>query len=182
MGESKEYWIEVGATDGPKFEEFDYDNTVLADQTITAFTGFDFDSNSNEDIVLAAYDNNGAGKFITIPKSGDGTNWAEALVYENVPTLKSLQTIVYDQDEEQDVFVMGDENPSNGIDLSPNSVLRVYETGEVNILENIVDIDFTKQSTASLNKWQFMQTMIPTLMVVIFLFLLKTLGIIQLAF
>ena len=152
LGESKEYWIEVGATDGPKFEEFDYDNTVLTDHTITALTGFDFDSNSIEVIVLAAYDNNGAGKFITIPKSGDGTNWAEALVYENVPTLKALQSIVFDQDEDQDVFVMGDENPSNGIDLSATSTLRVYETGEVNILENIVDIDFTKQSTASLNK------------------------------
>ena len=47
---------------------------------------------------------------------------------------------------------MGDESPSNGIDLSPNSVLRVYETGEVKILENIVDIDFTKQATASLSR------------------------------
>ena len=28
------------------------------------------------------------------------------------------------------VFVMGDESPSNGIDLSPNSVLRVYEIKE----------------------------------------------------
>ena len=27
--ENKEYWIEVGATDGPKFEEFDYDTILL---------------------------------------------------------------------------------------------------------------------------------------------------------
>ena len=46
---------------------------------------------------------------------------------------------------------MGDESPSNGIDLSPTSVLRVYETGEVNILENQVDISYTKQATTSLN-------------------------------
>ena len=152
LGENKEYWIEVGATDGPKFEEFDYDNTILTDQTITAITAFDFDSDANEDIVMSVNDNNGSGRFITVPKSGDGTNWAEAQAYENIPTLKSLQTIVYDQDSDIDVFVMGDESPSNGIDLSPNSVLRVYETGEVNILENIVDIDFTKQATASLSR------------------------------
>ena len=152
LGEGKEYWIEVGATDGPKFEEFDYDNTILADQTITAMTAFDFDSDANEDIVMTVNDNNGSGRFITVPKSGDGTNWAEAQAYENIPTLKSLQTIVYDQDTDIDVFVMGDENPSNGIDLSANSVLRIYETGEVNILENIVDIDFTKQSTSSLSR------------------------------
>ena len=103
------------------------------------------------------------------------------LKHTKIFLIKSLQTIVYDQDEDIDVFVMGDESPSNGIDLSPNSVLRVYETGEVNILENIVDIDFIKQATASLND-QFMLIMILTLMVVIFLFLLKTLAIIRLAF
>ena len=52
LGESKEYWIEVGASDGPKIEEFDYDNTALDGLIITDVTGFDFDSNSNEDIVF----------------------------------------------------------------------------------------------------------------------------------
>ena len=84
LGENKEYWIEVGATDGPKFEEFDYDNTILTDQTITAITAFDFDSDANEDIVMSVNDNNGSGRFITVPKSGDGTNWAEAQAYENM--------------------------------------------------------------------------------------------------
>ena len=114
-------------------------------------TAFDFDADSNEDIVFSAYDSNGAGKFITVPKSGDGTNWAETLVYDNVPNTKIVQTIVYDQDTDLDVFVMGDGTPSNGIDLNPTSTLKVYETGEVNILENEVDIIYTKQATTSLN-------------------------------
>ena len=88
---------------------------------------------------------------MTVPRSGDGTNWAEALTYENIPYIKGIDSIVYDQDEEIDVLVMGDENPSNGIDLSATSTLKVYETGEVNILENEVDITFTNQAIASLN-------------------------------
>ena len=151
LTETNEYWIEVGATDGPKFEEFDYDNTALTDLTINNISAFDFDANSNEDLVFSAYDSNGAGKFITVPKSGDGTNWAETLVYDNVPNTKVVQTIVYDQDSELDVFIMGDGTPSNGIDLNPTSTLKVYETGEVNILENEVDIAYTKQATTSLN-------------------------------
>ena len=151
LGESKEYWIEVGTTDGPIFEEFDYDNSLLEGLTLTDLLALDFDSDSNEDIVFAGYDSDGNGKFVTVPRSGDGTNWAEALVYENIPYVKGIDSIVYDQDEEIDVLVMGDENPSNGIDLSPTSTLKVYETGEVNILENEVDIAFTNQATASLN-------------------------------
>jgi hypothetical protein len=151
LTETKEYWIEVGAADGPRFEEFDYDNTALTDLTINNLTAFDFDADSNEDIVFSAYDSNGAGKFITVPKSGDGTNWAETLVYDNVPNTKVVQTIVYDQDTDLDVFVMGDGAPSNGIDLGATSTLKVYETGEVNILENEVDISYTKQATTSLN-------------------------------
>jgi hypothetical protein len=46
---------------------------------------------------------------------------------------------------------MGDGAPSNGIDLGATSTLKVYETGEVNILENEVDISYTKQATTSLN-------------------------------
>ena len=147
---TKEYWIEIGASDGPKFEEFDYDPSVLAGLTVSKVLSFDFDANSNEDILFTAYDSTGAGKFITVPKSGDGTNWAEYLVYDNVPTTKAVEPIVYDQDTDLDILVMGDESPSNGIDLSPTSVLRVYETGEVNILENQVDISYTKQATTSL--------------------------------
>ena len=151
LGESKEYWIEVGASDGPKIEEFDYDNTALNGLTITDVTGFDFDSNSNEDIVFSAYDSEGNGKFVTVPKSGDGTNWAEVLTYDNIPLIKAIENIVYDQDTDIDIFVMGDSNPTNGIDLSPTSTLKVYETGEVNILENELDITFINQATAVLN-------------------------------
>ena len=151
LGESKEYWIEVGATDGPKFEEFDYDSSVLEGLILSDIIAFDFDSDSNEDIVFAAYDSQGSGKFITVPRSGDGTNWAEALTYENIPFIKGMDSIVYDQDEDIDVLVLGDENPSNGLVLSPTSTLKVYETGEVNILENEIDIAFTNQSIASLN-------------------------------
>ena len=151
LGESKEYWIEVGASDGPKIEEFDYDNTALDGLTITDVTGFDFDSNSNEDIVFSAYDSEGNGKFVAVPKSGDGTNWAEVLTYDNIPLIKAIENIVYDQDTDIDIFVMGDSNPTNGIDLSPTSTLKVYETGEVNILENELDITFINQATAALN-------------------------------
>ena len=151
LGESKEYWIEVGATDGPKIEEFDFDNTALDGLTITDVTAFDFDSNSNDDIVFSVYDNEGNGKFVTVPKSGDGTNWAEVLTYDNIPLIKAIENIVYDQDEDIDIFVMGDTNPTNGIDLSPTSTLKVYETGEVNILENELDITFINQATAALN-------------------------------
>ena len=151
LGESKEYWIEVGAADGPKIEEFDYDNSLLEGLTLTKLIPFDFDSNSNDDIVFSAYDTEGNGKFLTVPRSGDGTNWAEALVYENIPYIKQIENIVFDQDTDIDILVIGDENPSNGIDLSPTTTLKVYETGEVNILENEVDITFTNQATSSLN-------------------------------
>ena len=151
LGESKEYWIEVGVSDGPKIEEFDYDNTALDGLTITDITGFDFDSNSNEDIVFSAYDSEGNGKFVSVPKSGDGTNWAEVLTYDNIPLIKATENIVYDQDNDIDIFVMGDSNPTNGIDLSPTSTLKVYETGEVNILENELDITFINQATSALN-------------------------------
>ena len=58
------------------------------------------------------------------------------LTYDNIPLIKAIENIVYDQDTDIDIFVMGDSNPTNGIDLSPTSTLKVYETGEVNILEN----------------------------------------------
>ena len=36
--------LERGIEDAPKFEEFSYDNTAIADRTITAGTTIDFDS------------------------------------------------------------------------------------------------------------------------------------------
>ena len=148
---TNEYWIEIGAEDGPKLEEFQYDGALLADQTITNIAGFDFNVDSNPDVVFATYDSADLGRLISVPKSGDGTNWAEGQVYENVPTLKNVTFIEFDQDEFLDVFVMGDTAPTNFIDPSATSTFKVYEAGEVSILENETDIDFSLKSVGSLN-------------------------------
>ena len=148
---SKEYWIEIGAENGPKLEEFDYEAVDFDNQTITSIAGFDFDVDTNPDIVLASYSQNNQGFFTVVPKSGDGTNWFEALTYENVPLVKNLTFIEFDQDDFIDVFIMGDSDPSNGLEPSATTTLKVYEAGEVNILENETDIDFTKKGIGSLS-------------------------------
>ena len=42
-------------------------------------------------------------------KSGDGTNWAEALTYDNIPPIKALKTSYTIRIPIIDIFVMGDE-------------------------------------------------------------------------
>ena len=148
---TNEYWIEIGLADGPKLEEFDYEPNLLDGTTITAIAGFDFNVDTNPDIVFAAYDQANMGKFIVVPKSGDGTNWFETLMYENVPLVKNMTFIEFDQDEFVDLFVMGDAEPSNGINPSATTTLKIYEAGEIDVLENETNIDFSLKSVGALN-------------------------------
>jgi len=120
--------------------------------TITSATVIDFDLDSNNDIVLAAYDSNNQGKFITVPRSGDGTNWGEALSYE-APLVKTLISFDYDQDTFLDMLAVGDELPGDDLNPSNTSTFTVYEEDETNILDTQRDITFTKQGNASLNEY-----------------------------
>jgi hypothetical protein len=56
LTEDYEYWVQADGS--PDYEEFDYDGTIISDHIITSATVIDFDLDSNNDIVLAAYDSN----------------------------------------------------------------------------------------------------------------------------
>ena len=140
------------ADGSPDYEEFSYDGTIISDHIITSATVIDFDLDSNNDIVLAAYDSNNQGKFITVPRSGDGTNWGEALSYE-APLVKTLISFDYDQDTFLDMLAVGDELPGDDLNPSNTSTFTVYEEDETNILDTRRDITFTKQGNASLNEY-----------------------------
>mgnify|MGYP001157413914 FL=1 len=150
LTEEYEYWVQ--ADGAPDYEEFSYDGTIISDLIVTSATVIDFDLDQNSDIVLAAYDDNNHGKFITVPRSGDGTNWAEALSYE-APLAKTLISFDYDQDTFLDMLVVGDESPSNDFNASNTSTFKIYEEDETNILDTERDISFTKQGSASLNQY-----------------------------
>ena len=59
-------WIEMGAEDGPAFEKVDYSDSFTDSYVITAGTVIDFDSDSNNDILLSAYDASKQGALIAI--------------------------------------------------------------------------------------------------------------------
>ena len=150
LTEEYEYWVQADGT--PDYEEFSYDGTLISELVITSATVIDFDLDSTNDIVLAAYDSNGQGKFISVPRSGDGTNWGEALSYE-APLIKTLISFDYDQDTFLDMLVLGDDTPGNDFNPSNTSTFKIYEEDETNILDTERDITFTKQGSASLNEY-----------------------------
>jgi hypothetical protein len=150
LTEDYEYWVQSDGS--PDYEEFSYDGTIISDHIITSATVIDFDLDANNDIVLAAYDSNNQGKFITVPRSGDGTNWGEALSYE-APLVKTLISFDYDQDTFLDMLAVGDELPGDDLNPSNTSTFTVYEEDETNILDTRRDITFTKQGNASLNEY-----------------------------
>jgi len=150
LTEEYEYWVQSDGS--PDYEEFSYDGTIISDHIITSATVIDFDLDQTNDIVLAAYDSNNQGKFITVPRSGDGTNWAEALSYE-APLIKTLISFDYDQDTFLDMLAVGDELPVDDFNPSNTSTFKIYEEDETNILDTERDITFTKQGNASLNQY-----------------------------
>ena len=150
LTEDFEYWVQ---TDGsPEYEEFSYDGTMIADYTVTAATVIDFDIDQNNDIVLAVYDSNNQGKFISVPRSGDGTNWGEALSYE-APLVKTLISFDFDQDEFLDILALGDELPGDDFNPSNTSTFKIYEQDEISPLDTERLITFTKQGNSSLNEY-----------------------------
>ena len=149
---TNEYWIERGIEDAPKFEEFSYDNTAIVDRTITAGTTIDFDSDSNVDIVLATVNANGDAEYVTVPRSGDGTNWNEAVVVSNTPFTKAMIPIDFDRDSTPDLLIMGDETAFDGFNTDATNTLKILESEETNLFDVQTDITFTKQGTASLNR------------------------------
>ena len=149
---TNEYWIERGIEDAPKFEEFSYDNTTITDRTITAGTTIDFDSDSNVDIVLATVNANGDAEYVTVPRSGDGTNWNEAVVVSSVPFTKAMLPIDFDRDSTPDLLIMGDETAFDGFNTDATNTLKILESEETNLFDIQTDITFTKQGTASLNR------------------------------
>ena len=150
LTEEYEYWVQSDGS--PDYEEFSYDGTIISDLVITSATVIDFDLDQTNDIVLAAYDSNNQGKLISVPRSGDGTNWAEALSYE-APLIKTLISFDYDQDTYLDMLAVGDELPGDDFNPSNTSTFRIYEEDETNILDTERDITFTKQGNASLNEY-----------------------------
>ena len=110
----------------PDYEEFSYDGTIISDLVITSATVIDFDLDQTNDIVLAAYDSNNQGKLISVPRSGDGTNWAEALSYE-AQLLKTLISFDYDQDTFLDMLAVGDEMSGDDFNPSNTSTFKIYE-------------------------------------------------------
>ena len=150
LTEEYEYWVQ--ADGAPDYEEFSYDGTLISELVVTSATVIDFDLDSTNDIVLAAYDSNDQGKFISVPRSGDGTNWGEALSFE-APLIKTLISFDYDQDTFLDMLVLGDDTPGDDFNPSNTSTFKIYEEDETNILDTERDITFTKQGSASLNEY-----------------------------
>ena len=150
LTEEYEYWVQADGT--PDYEEFSYDGTLISELVVTSATVIDFDLDSTNDIVLAAYDSNDQGKFISDPRSGDGTNWGEALSFE-APLIKTLISFDYDQDTFLDMLVLGDDTPGDDFNPSNTSTFKIYEEDETNILDTERDITFTKQGSASLNEY-----------------------------
>jgi len=150
LTEDYEYWVQ---TDGsPEYEEFEYDGSIISDLIITGATVIDFDLDQNNDIVFSVYDSNNQGKFITVPRSGDGTNWGESLSYE-APLVKTLLSFDFDQDEFLDMLALGDEMPGNDFNPSNTITFKIYEEDDTSPLDTERLITFTKQGNASLNEY-----------------------------
>lgn len=148
-----EYWIEMGAEDGPAFEKVDYSDSFTDSYVITAGTVIDFDSDSNNDILLSAYDASKQGALIAIPRSADTTNWEEISIFNNnIPLIKTITSLDYDGDNEVDLLIVGDEMPGDEFNPSPTNTFRIYEEGEAGILDSFQDFEFPKRGVISLNK------------------------------
>tara|TARA_B100000886_G_scaffold85560_1_gene56068 strand:+ start:10423 stop:12015 length:1593 start_codon:yes stop_codon:yes gene_type:complete len=148
-----EYWIQRGAENGPAFEKVEYADSFTDSYVITAGTVVDFDSDSNNDILLSAYDQNNQGAFIAVPRSADTTNWDEISIFNiNMPIAKIVTSLDYDGDANVDLLIVGDEIPGDEFSPSFTSTFRIYEEGETGIFDNFEDFDFPGKGTISLNK------------------------------
>ena len=58
----------------------------------------------------------------------------------------------FDGDPAADLLVIGDQSPSNMFEPSPTTTFRIYEQGDINILDNETDISFPEQGSVSLNQ------------------------------
>ena len=143
----------MGAEDGPAFEKVDYSDSFTDSYVITAGTVIDFDSDSNNDILLSAYDASKQGALIAIPRSADTTNWEEISIFNNnIPLIKTITSLDYDGDNEVDLLIVGDEMPGDEFNPSPTNTFRIYEEGEAGILDSFQDFEFPKRGVISLNK------------------------------
>ena len=118
----------MGAEDGPAFENVGYSDSFTDSYVITAGTVIDFDSDSNNDILLSAYDASKQGALIAIPRSADTTNWEEISIFNNnIPLIKTITSLDYDGDNEVDLLIVGDEMPGDEFNPSPTNTFRIYE-------------------------------------------------------
>ena len=58
----------------------------------------------------------------------------------------------FDGDPAADLLVIGDQSPSNMFEPVPTTTFRIYEQGDINILDNETDILFSEQGSVSLNR------------------------------
>ena len=101
---------------------------------------------------MATVNANGDSEYITVPRSGDGTNWNESLVYSNTPFTKAMLPIDFDRDSTPDLLIIGDETAFDGFNTNATNTFKILESDETNLLDIQTDITFTKQGVASLNR------------------------------
>ena len=67
--------------------------------------------------MLATVNANGDAEYVTVPRSGDGTNWNEAAVVSNVPFTKAMLPVDFDRDDVADLLILGDETAFDGFNI-----------------------------------------------------------------
>jgi len=147
-----EYWVLVNAEDGPAFEKAETVVDLINDYTITGGTVVDFDGDANLDIVMAGYDESENGVFVAVPRFDSTNDWDDISVVANAPLAKIITGLDFDGDPAADLLVIGDQSPSNMFEPTPTTTFRIYEQGDINILDNETDISFPEQGSVSLNR------------------------------
>lgn len=147
-----EYWVVRGTEEGPAFEKAESNVSGIDSYTITAGTLIDFDSDSNNDILFAAYDANNLGAFIAVPRSAESTDWDNITIFENAPLAKIITSINFDDDANADLLVVGDQEPSDIFNPSPTVTFTIYEEGESGILDSEINYSFSDEGIVSLGK------------------------------
>ena len=142
----------MNSEDGPAFEKAETVVDLINDYTITGGTVVDFDGDANLDIVMAGYDEAENGVFVAVPRFDSTNDWDDISVVINAPLAKIITGLDFDGDLASDLLVVGDQSPSNMFQPSPTTTFRIYEQGDINILDNETDISFPEQGSVSLNR------------------------------
>ena len=92
------------------------------------------------------------GVFVAVPRFDSTNDWDDISVVINAPLAKIITGLDFDGDLASDLLVVGDQSPSNMFQPSPTTTFRIYEQGDINILDNETDISFPEQGSVSLNR------------------------------